>query len=252
MQTRLTIRAVDTTRHSTDVIESDLAILSAEERARYARFLRPVDRRDFAAAHALLRRTLCESYPGTQTSDWTLAQEKLHKPILSGPVTPDVNITHTTGLVACAIVENGDIGIDAETDRRSVEVDELARNTCSGAERARLAALAPDGRKQPFLDIWTLKESLLKATGEGLAADLTAISFDPDAQPGIRADLPMRYSGSERFGLMRPDGESRIGVTLIGTTKDIRLDARFISADGEISTLGLTHPEFGRAHLFAR
>lgn len=256
MQTRLTIRAVDTTRHTPKNTEADLAILSAEERARHARFLRAADRRDFAAAHALLRRTLCEVHPGTHPGDWTLTQEKLRKPRLAGPlkpdVTPNVNITHTTGLVACAVVDTGDIGIDAETDRRSIEVDELARNTCSGAERARLAALAPDGRKQPFLDIWTLKESLLKATGEGLAADLTAISFHPDAQPGIRADLPARYSGSERFGLMRPDGESRIGVTLIGTDTDIRLDARFVCADGTTSTLRLTHAEFGRARILAR
>ena len=192
MQARLTIRAIDTTRHSVEDTETDLALLSAEEKARYARFLRAADRRDFAAAHALLRRTLCEIHPGTRPGDWSLLQEKLHKPVLSGPVTPDVNITHTTGLVACAIVDTGDVGIDVETDRRSIEVDELARNTCSNAERARLASLEPGGRKQPFLDIWTLKESLLKATGEGLAADLTAISFDPDAQPGIRADLPPR------------------------------------------------------------
>ncbi len=251
MQTRLTIRAVDTTQHAADIIEADLAILSAGEQARHARFLRAADRRDFAAAHALLRRTLCEVHPGTHPGDWTLMQEQLRKPTLSGPITPDVNITHTTGLVACAIVETGAVGIDAETDRRSVEVDELARNTCSHAERARLAALAPDGRKQPFLDIWTLKESLLKATGEGLAADLTAISFDPDAQPGIRADLPMRYSGSELFGLLRPDADSRIGVTLIGTDTNIRLDARFVCADGTTSTLRLTHAEFGRARILS-
>ena len=50
--------------------------------------------------------------------------------------------------------------------------DRLARRYLTPRERADFAALPPDARRRRFLRLWTCKEALSKATGDGLRAPM--------------------------------------------------------------------------------
>lgn len=81
------------------------------------------------------------------------------------------NISHTKGIVACALGET-ELGIDVERVR---EVSKsMERRVLSEEEREWLST---QKREEAFIRLWTLKESYIKATGEGLTMELSKISF---------------------------------------------------------------------------
>lgn len=90
------------------------------------------------------------------------------------------NISHTKGLVVCAISDR-EIGIDAEYMRDFRE--SLIQRVCSDAEKKYIFQGQDMGDKEAaicrerFTRIWTLKESYIKAIGKGLSFPLREIEF---------------------------------------------------------------------------
>lgn len=79
---------------------------------------------------------------------------------------PDIhfNISHTKGLVVCAVGRTS-VGIDAEKIKsypRSV----LRKMT----EEEKSYIQCADYQDEAFMRVWTMKEAMIKLTGEGLAA----------------------------------------------------------------------------------
>ena len=104
-------------------------------------------------------------------------QESGGKPYLENASGVYFNISHTSGLVACGIGEQ-EIGIDVEWirpyDRR------LMQRICSEEEMVYLCGDRREGEQmqnERFFRLWTLKESYLKATGQGLAVPMREITF---------------------------------------------------------------------------
>jgi 4'-phosphopantetheinyl transferase len=152
-------------------------LLDEGERRRGERFHFERDRLIFSAAHALLRAALaarlgdCEG--GFRVDDFG-------KPELEPPVgTPPLrfNLTHTSGLVACALVGGCDIGIDAEQIDLSRPLLELAEHYFAEAEITQLRATEGASRAAAFYRLWTLKEAIIKAIGEGLSLPLKRFAF---------------------------------------------------------------------------
>ena len=92
------------------------------------------------------------------------------------PDCPDryVSLSHCRTAVAAAVSEEGPVGIDVESiDRYSPE---LLPVTMSETEQQQiLAAPCPE---VAFIRLWTMKESLLKCTGEGLSDHLPTLLTD--------------------------------------------------------------------------
>nr|WP_282449533.1 4'-phosphopantetheinyl transferase superfamily protein [Roseibium sp. CAU 1639] len=126
--------------------------------------------------------------PATDPGAWRFEADATGKPQIRGRRGPDFSLTHTRGLVACAVATAGRVGIDAETDGRSADVDLLLPEVCSPPERAALIALTGAARRSLFLDFWTLKEAYLKAQGLGISEDLTAIAFFVESDTDIRLE----------------------------------------------------------------
>jgi 4'-phosphopantetheinyl transferase len=91
------------------------------------------------------------------------------------------NLSHTSGLVAAAVVRRHDVGVDVEVlDGRRLDLD-LAVRTFAPAEADHLRRVAPTDLPEAALAFWTLKEAYIKATGLGLNCPLDSfvITLDP-------------------------------------------------------------------------
>jgi 4'-phosphopantetheinyl transferase len=84
---------------------------------------------------------------------------------------PDFNISHAGGYVVCALTRRGRVGIDVERIR-PLEWEALAANL-TAAESRSLAGT--DDRLGTFFDLWTRKESVVKADGRGLSLPLPTV-----------------------------------------------------------------------------
>ena len=98
------------------------------------------------------------------------------KPYFAGyPV--KFNLSHCKGAVCCALGEH-EVGVDIERVRPYHE--KLAERICTPSER-KLAENACDPAKA-LIALWSLKESFLKYTGEGMRYGFQNAEFSFDAQ----------------------------------------------------------------------
>jgi 4'-phosphopantetheinyl transferase len=201
--------------------EEALALLSGDERERYDR-RRGCARSEFLCAHALLRRTL-SLYSITDPAAWRFAPDALGKPGIVHPQPEDelrFSLSHTRGLVACAVAQGVAVGIDVEssTPRRAYEA--LAQRVLSPLEREDFEALPPPEQKGRFLDYWTLKEAHLKARGTGIRSRLDALDFrllgGGGAQIRVGVD-PGCVEGGWHYFRLRPTAAHYLAVTFAGS-----------------------------------
>ena len=203
---------------------ADAAVLSADERARADRFVFARDRRDFVAAHALLRRSL-SICADVRPADWTFTTGAHGKPsVAAGSDAPPLafNLSHTQGLVACAVALDGEIGIDVESAGRVASVGALAARFFSAGEIAHLDACAGSQRGERFIELWTLKESYIKAIGTGLSHPLDSFEFDIRNPAAITMTAPADTGVDNwTFALMAPSPQYRLALAArrSGTTR---------------------------------
>ncbi|PYE43445.1 4'-phosphopantetheinyl transferase [Rhizobium sp. PP-F2F-G20b] len=157
--------------------------LSDHETIRAERFLHAEDRRDFVAAHALLRFQLRHHFPELPFPARIAADGQGGKPHLlaahnSDGTAIDFNISHTRGMVACVTASDHDDGIDCEPLARMVDAG-LAEVCFSELECHWLTTQGCLTPPSAFLHLWTLKEAVTKALGTGLAIDLKTFSVLP-------------------------------------------------------------------------
>lgn len=178
-------------------------LLDPTERQIAARFAFDADRRAYGAAHALLRVALCEYAEGAPT-DWRFDATPLGKPFLATqPAGLDLrfSLSHAHSLVAVAIAQGFDIGVDVEASDRSSAHDMDIADRCFTPEEATLLRSLADAqqRQDLFLTLWTLKEAVVKATGEGLSRPLDSFSIACDtfrltARADANAPPPSEWS----------------------------------------------------------
>jgi 4'-phosphopantetheinyl transferase len=207
---------------------------SERERCDRHRFTR--DRRDFAAAHALLRTTL-SCYVNVAPSAWRFDVNAFGKPALAAAHGTDLtfNLSHTHGLVACAVTRAAAIGIDAESVDRLATGREIAAGYFSPTEVRALDAEPPDHYHRRFIEVWTLKEAYIKAVGLGLSHGLDTFSFVVTGDGCIRftppPDAPDR---NWQFRLVRPGAGYRLAVALESAADSTACAVTFHDADREL------------------
>jgi len=207
-------------------ISAALNQLSPEERARHARFRFARDRRDFAVAHALLRRALSARFQ-LPPHDWTFVSGTHGKPRLDANLAArthlSFNLAHTDGLVACIVTHDADVGIDVEAIDRNTDALELARHYFSPSEIADLEQSAPDTRQVRFIEIWTLKEAFVKAVGDGLSCPLDTFGFVFDGPASLRFRATDAVeSASWCFALFAPSDRHRLAVAVRDPSRSAR------------------------------
>jgi 4'-phosphopantetheinyl transferase len=109
------------------------------------------------------------------------------------PYAPDVagldfNLSHARDHVLIAIARGQPLGVDIERIDRDVDVGGLSRRFFAVAEADALDALPETLRAEAFVRLWTCKEAVLKALGEGLAFGLDRVALALDGA-GVPAEL---------------------------------------------------------------
>jgi 4'-phosphopantetheinyl transferase len=157
-------------------------LLSIEERARADAFGRAEDRRDYVAAHALLRWALAAG-TGRAPEELVFERDPHGKPFLAHAeqARPRAfSLSHSAGLVACAISAVHAVGIDVEAVNGAIDVSRIAARYFTVDEATALVRCPIEDRVWRFVELWTLKEALLKAAGVGPATTLDSVSFRVD------------------------------------------------------------------------
>ncbi|MEO9902234.1 4'-phosphopantetheinyl transferase superfamily protein [Nisaea sp.] len=153
-------------------------VLNDEERIRARRFHFADDRRSYICAHALTRCAL-EAVSGISARDFVFRIGRHGKPEVDAEPEQGrlrFNLSHSRGLVCCAVTWELDIGIDVEGDVRDVDVGDLAAQVFAPDEVACLQRFTGRAHREAFFAMWTVKEAYTKAVGRGLSIPLDAFS----------------------------------------------------------------------------
>jgi len=202
---------------TTDAVDeaAALAVLSDDERLRHSQFVLDRDRRDYAAAHALLRWSLSR-YASVAPEAWQFRNGRHGKPSLAGDyggLPLAFNLSHTHGLVACAIAVHADVGIDVESVTRAVD-EGVSRRFFAAAEQDAIGrAPAPRERAERFFELWTLKEAYIKAIGLGLVHPLSTIVFEVGVDRSVAFTAPAGVDPAPwRFVVFAPREDYTLAV----------------------------------------
>lgn len=159
------------------------------ERAR--RLLPDAKRRAFAISHQLVG-ALRAGHRAGQTCSWSRSE----------------------GWLAYAACGAERLGVDLEI-ARPLDFAVMLEVICSKAERDRLSTRAPIASSDGFFRIWTAKEAVMKAMGEGFQAGVRNISLPASVmalEPGGAARVTL---GGSRFRLTTQCyGRARMSVAI--------------------------------------
>lgn len=173
-------------------VESALPLLSEQRRQEALRYRRDLGRRTCVAAYLLLRQGLQQEYGIEEMPVFSYGEHG--KPALVGYPHIHFNLSHCREAVAC-VLSDCPVGIDVESVGRYNE--QVARYTMSDREMELI--LQAERPEMVFTRLWTMKEAVLKLSGEGLRDNLKDV-------------LTGRYA-------LGCEGEGAVSVPLITTVE---------------------------------
>jgi 4'-phosphopantetheinyl transferase len=199
--------------HSEQVAEPLLCriedLLAVEETDRLERISHERTRCEFLLARGLAR-TVLASYTGEAPRALRFQADAFGKPVLVEPLADPrlhFNISHSHGVVVCAVTRARQVGIDVEDGGRRIEYLELAERYFAASELAHLRRLGGAARQAAFFAVWTLKEAFVKAIGQGLSFPLDTFAFELDGARLVRFCPPPSLPGSWRFTQFEPTAQ---------------------------------------------
>ena len=205
------------------------ALLSDEERARRDRLVQERDRRDYVAAHAMLRRSL-SLFGGCAPHEWTVSRDGSGRPTLGSrhgerASRLSFNLTHADGLVACIVALDVAVGVDAEAIDPQMDVMAVARDHFARVEIEALDRCAANQRAALFIEFWTLKEAYAKALGYGLSKPLDRPAFVFEEIGALRV-FEEENGPASACALFAPTARHRMAVVVCGAAFRRRLVVR--------------------------
>lgn len=207
-------------------------VVTADERDRAARFRFEADRQRFLQGRLILR-TFLGHHLGITPRDVVFVRGEFGKPEVEvqSPVatgTLRFNLAHSGEWLLFALAWNRELGVDVEHHRTMSDAIQIARRFFAPPEVAALEALDASLHHDTFFRVWTRKEAIVKATGQGISAGLDRFAVSSDASDYVTLrgldgdplwnrwtihglDMPQNYTAAIAYD--RRDGEA---VTLAG------------------------------------
>lgn len=152
--------------------------LTASEKGRADRFTREADRRRFTVARCGLRLLLAHHLE-RDPHEIAFTDGPHGKPGLAGADpdnTLEFNVSHAGGFALIVVARQRPVGVDLEPADRDLDPDDLAPRVLSAAEISDLTGRDETARLRRFLEIWTVKEAVVKALGKGISFPLSSFT----------------------------------------------------------------------------
>lgn len=217
---------------TTEALEARyLGLCSPAELARYARITHEETRSQHLLTRALVRTTLSR-YGPHKPEAWRFVDNDHGCPFIAPQQASGglhFNVSHTSGLVVCAVTRGRALGVDIEYEPRKSGTAKIAKRFFSPQEVQALERLPESERRERFFAYWTLKEAYIKARGMGLAIPLKDFWFDVDTPGQICFDnAPALEDDPKRwwFARYRASPVHPLALALSGTpTQEVRVRA---------------------------
>ncbi len=145
--------------------------LSAEKSQRAERLCFPEQKTEFVFYHAC-KRLILSQYLKENPQNIVIETDVNGKPFLPNH---DIsfNLSHTIGMGIIAVTQGFEIGIDIEKVKPLHNYFDLVKRFFHKSEYQYLKQISTEKERQKmFFHLWTVKEALLKATGQNLLANL--------------------------------------------------------------------------------
>jgi 4'-phosphopantetheinyl transferase len=148
-------------------------------------------------------------------------QTALGKPVLGPGQDADIrfSVAHADDLALLAFARAADVGVDLERRRPLPDAEALAALHFAPIESRAVAAAAAGARADAFLRVWTRKEAIAKATGEGLTKPFGSFVVPSDeVVSNHMAEVPDPRGGTTRLALHGLEPElGYVGALAVGT-----------------------------------
>jgi 4'-phosphopantetheinyl transferase len=157
--------------------------LSGDERRRSGELKFDAHQRRFVAARAGLRKILANVL-GESPEALVFSYSARGKPSLSdpeGPAGPRFNLSHSEDVAMLALSWGIEVGLDLEAEGEDHPSWDMAELTFNPVEIEWLNEHSTTDFSKAFMELWTLKEAVLKAEGSGLAAGSEQYSVIPES-----------------------------------------------------------------------
>lgn len=170
-------------------------LLDQEELARAERFRFEHDRQRFIIGHGLLRQVLAQRL-NARPHELRFARGPHGKPYI-----PEAglhfNFSDTKDAILIAVAEGLELGVDVETMARTVDHMAVGEHYFTPEEVADIRD-TPDPKRR-FLELWTRKEAVLKASGVGIMDDLKVLRVNTPEQTVEPAHEQFRRMAADQY-----------------------------------------------------
>lgn len=148
--------------------EAALPLLSEQRREQALKFKHEQGRKTCAAAYLLLCEGLRKEYGITEKPVFEYGEHG--KPSIIGHPDIHFNFSHCREAAVC-VISDRPVGVDIESIREYKE--SLVRYTMNEDEIAQITQSSHP--EEAFTRLWTMKEAVLKLSGEGLRNDMKSV-----------------------------------------------------------------------------
>lgn len=190
--------------------EEAVGWLDDSELERSKRFVSTEARRRFELCRAALRANLCSSQ-GCSNSELSFSSVRLEKPtayVNGVPIVGDFSVSHSFDNGLIAFSEEGKVGTDIEDRKLRHDIDGPIRDVFSASEQQALNDADPETRVAMFFRLWTFKEAIIKATGEGFRAKTSSFSIPESLiQGGYKSELVYPPRSNQRWLLVNLEND---------------------------------------------
>jgi 4'-phosphopantetheinyl transferase len=211
-----------------DALAQFSASLSPDEKERANKFKFEKHRNRYTAGRGALRAILGQ-YVGARAADVRFDYLTNGKPAFAQDFAGagiHFNLAHTEDLALIAVTRIGPVGVDVECVRSVKNVDELVARFFSQRENELFQKVLNDQKPAAFFNLWTRKEAMLKATGEGITRSLSLVevSFLP-GEPARLLAIAGDAAAGERWRMweLEPANGFTGAVAMEGETSHIQI-----------------------------